>query len=42
MSKHMAENDHQKWCMTACQTWIVSQCKIKDCYSFAAIPVDRK
>ena len=42
MSKHMAENDPQKWCMTVFQTRIVSQRKIKDCYSFAAIPIDRK
>ena len=33
MSKHMAQNDPQKWCMTVFQTRIVSQSKIKDCYS---------
>ena len=42
MSKHMAKNDPQKWCMTVFQMWIVSQSKIKHCYSIAAIPIDRK
>ena len=38
----MAENDPQKEWMTVFQTQIVSQRKINDCYSFAAIPIDRK
>ena len=42
MSKQMAENDPQKWCMTVFQTRIASQRKIKDCNSFAVITIDRK
>ena len=42
MSKHMADNDPQKWWMTMFQTQIVSQRKINDCYSFATISIDRK
>ena len=41
LSKHMAENDPQKWWMTMFQTLIVSQRKINDCYSFTTIPIDR-
>ena len=42
MSKNMAENDPQNWCMTMFQTRILSQRKINDWYSFATIPFDRK
>ena len=42
MSKHMAENEPQNWCMTMFQTRIVSQRNINDCYSFSAIEIDRK
>ena len=42
MSKHMAENDPQKWCMTVFQMRIVSERKIKVCYSVVAISIDRK
>ena len=34
MSKHLAENDLQNWCMTMFQTQIVSQRKINDWYHF--------